>query len=317
MLESASSSSNMIIPKHSSSIGISNPLSALQKKVFNILIYKARNSEASSDGIYSISVNELKNRLGLQRGDKNNTHLKRQIEEIMKIVVKFDLFHKDKNSIWSAAPLLAGAQIKNGILRYSFSHFLKDKLLDPDIFTILDLIIIQGLSSKYSIALYENIKDFYDTSFPKIPIDKFRELMGVEDDKYKKITDLKKRVIETSVNEINEKTDLSVKYELVKEGRNYKYIKFSSTPSKNNDMAKFIEEMNSKIASFNTIFKSAQISLDDTRGGINIYTFESIGYNSKSDKLTLTLNNSKGKHKILEFDDFESAKSLMQKNLLI
>lgn len=306
----------MIIPKHSSSIGISNPLSALQKKVFNILIYKARNSDNSDEGIYSMSVNELKSRLGLPKSDKNNTHLKRQIEEIMRIVVKFDIFHKDRSNTWTAAPLLAGAQIKNGILRYSFSHFLKDKLLDPEIFTILDLIIIQGLSSKYSIALYENIKDFYDTSFPKIPLELFRELMGVEDDKYKKITDLKKRVIETSVNEINEKTDLEIRYELVKEGRVYKYIKFSAKPSKNMDITKFIEDMNNKIESFNKIFASSQISLQE-RDNLLIYTFQSIHFNNKTSKIVATFLSTKGKTKSIEYDDFDEVKSMIQKNLLI
>ncbi|NWF66094.1 MAG: replication initiation protein [Campylobacterales bacterium] len=308
--------SDMTFPKHSSSIAISNNLTTIQKKVFNVLIYNARQTKPNSEGIYSISINQLKEHLGIPRYDKNNTHLKNRIEEIMKIVVKFDLLKKDVSVNWTAAPLLAGAQIRNGVLRYSFSQFLEEKLLDPEIFTILDLLIIQGLNSKYSIALYENVKDFSTSEFPKIPINLFRELMGVESDKYKSITDLKKRVIETSIQEINEKTDININYELIKQGRGFKYIKFNAKPSKNLNKEAYLEELNKKIDNLNKLFIGVQIMVNDKNRDI-ICTFQNVEYRQKKEKVVLNLKDVTGKTKLLEFNNFEDVKSTIQKNMIL
>jgi len=103
---------------------------------------------------------------------------------------------------------------------------------------------------------------------------------------------------------------------LIKDGRNYKYIKFSAKPSKNLDMSKFIEEMNSKIENFNKLFKDVQISVDD-KESVLIFSFQSAHYNSKNNKVVLVFTSTKGKSKSFEFESFEDAKSMIQKRLLI
>ena len=305
---------NLSFPKHSASIAISGKLSTIQRKVFNLLIINARNTKPDKNHIYSISLNRLKSYLGIPDNDKNNTHLKKRIEEIMKIVVKFDLFHKDTSYNWVAAPLLAGAQIKNGVLRYSFSHFLEEKLLNPNIFTVLNMYIIKGLSSKYSIALYENIKDFSGSEFPEITLDLFRELMGVEKNKYKSISDLKKRVIEPAVKEINQKTDIFISYELRKEGRKYKYIKFFIKPSTKADK-KEIEDFNKRISKLAKVFKGEKISID-VDGIQREYEIKDIFFDLK-DSLVIVELESDGKKKFLKFSTLENAKEFLQKSFII
>lgn len=77
--------------------------------------------------------------------------------------------------------------------------------------------ILMGLESKHSMALYEHIKDYEKLKSLRCQIDLFRKIMGLKDGQYKIFTMLKKRVLDKSVAEINEKTDKELTYELERE----------------------------------------------------------------------------------------------------
>ena len=54
---------------------------------------------------------------------------------------------------------------------------------------------------------------------PIIEIQEFRKKLGVLDTEYKQMNDFKKRVLDPSINQINDKTDIKVKVEQHKTGR--------------------------------------------------------------------------------------------------
>lgn len=93
----------------------------------------------------------------------------------------------------------------------------------------LNLFIRRDLSSKHSLALYEVLKDYQNIKKIRIDIDDFRKIVGLEPEQYKIFTMLKKRVIEVAVEEINEKTDLKISYDLEKQGRKIVAIHFEVT----------------------------------------------------------------------------------------
>jgi len=88
------------------------------------------------------------------------------------------------------------------------------------------MFIWRGLNSKHSLALYEILKDYQNIGRIRIEVDNFKKLVGIEPEQYKIFTMLKKRIIDTAVDEINEKTDLKVIYDLEKEGRKITAIVF-------------------------------------------------------------------------------------------
>lgn len=98
---------------------------------------------------------------------------------------------------------------------------------------------IAGLGSSYSIRFYELIMQFKDTGFRKIKISDLREILDLGN-KYQATKDLKVRVIETAVNEINEKTNISVSYSLIKTGRKFTHLELKFKPKAPN--AKLVEE---------------------------------------------------------------------------
>ncbi|WP_375379530.1 hypothetical protein [Hymenobacter volaticus] len=55
---------------------------------------------------------------------------------------------------------------------------------------------------------------------------RLKDLAGKEPEQYAQISALQKYVLDVATNQINEHTDLRVKYELLKKGRSYQSIKF-------------------------------------------------------------------------------------------
>ena len=97
-----------------------------------------------------------------------------------------------------------------------------------DFFTSYLLEQTVDLNSMYSVRLYELLVQWKKAKkTPIFELDKFRSQMGVGIDEYKGMSDLKKRVLDLAVNEINNNTDLNVKYENVKKGRPIIGFKFT------------------------------------------------------------------------------------------
>lgn len=86
---------------------------------------------------------------------------------------------------------------------------------------------VSDFKSKYSIRLYEILIKYKNIgNSQKYSINDIRSLLGVETDEYKLISDLKKRVIDTAIKDINDTTDITVSYEQFKQGRTITHLLF-------------------------------------------------------------------------------------------
>ena len=86
--------------------------------------------------------------------------------------------------------------------------------------------IINSLSTKYGLGLYELLTDYKKIHNFRITIDKLRLILGVNPNEYQRFNHFKSKVLMVSVKEINTKTDLEVSYELERSGRTYTHITF-------------------------------------------------------------------------------------------
>lgn len=92
-----------------------------------------------------------------------------------------------------------------------------------------------GMKSVYSVRLYELLIQWKTAGkTPILHIDTFREQMGVSNKEYKIMSDFKRRVLEVAIKEINDKSDLKVKYEQEKEGTKIIGFKFFISNAKKN-----------------------------------------------------------------------------------
>ena len=99
-----------------------------------------------------------------------------------------------------------------------------------------------ALTSKYSQRFYEFLSRWKDVGYwGPVQIDKLKELLFIED-KYSDIYLFKKKVIDIAKKELAKKTEISFKYNLIKEGRKYTKIEFFITHHpENDDLAKVDE----------------------------------------------------------------------------
>lgn len=103
---------------------------------------------------------------------------------------------------------------------------------------------VSEFNSKYSIRLFELISKWVSLGNTcKYGIDELRGKLGVEENEYKAIADLKKRVIDVAVKEINnaELVPFKLKYEQYKEGRTISHILFKIIKKKIIEPAKVIK----------------------------------------------------------------------------
>jgi plasmid replication initiation protein len=87
-------------------------------------------------------------------------------------------------------------------------------------FTSYQMKQVAQLTGKYAIRLYELLIAWREVGkVPQINLAEFRNRIGVEDDEYMRMSDFKIRVLEPSIKQINEHTDINVTYEQHKKGR--------------------------------------------------------------------------------------------------
>ena len=87
-------------------------------------------------------------------------------------------------------------------------------------FTSYDIEQISSLSSGYAIRLYELLVQWQSIGkTPNFELERLRQQLGVEPSQYKTMSNFKKYVLDFSVKQINERTDMTVKYDQHKQGR--------------------------------------------------------------------------------------------------
>lgn len=109
-------------------------------------------------------------------------------------------------------------------------------------FTQLHLEEFKGFSSFYSFRIYIMMKQFADTGYVIMKLDDFRKSLDLKDN-YKQMTDLRKRVLDVAMSDINEKSPYSAEYELTdKENRSGRGIKLTHLHIKFKPKAKMLED---------------------------------------------------------------------------
>ena len=214
--------------KASPAIQIQSKITHLQRRAWNVLLANAYDELPNRD-IHRVSVAELAKSLGFN--SHNEDYLKETLEALVDCTVKWNLLDKDKQETWGVASLLGSAEIKNGICTYGFAPHLRLKLYNPRIYTKLNLRLQNRFTSRYALILWEVCFDYFDIArnqgeTPFIPIETFRELMGLEKDEYPVFKVLNRDVIKPAIKEINELTNFFVEVEQKRVGRRIGELKF-------------------------------------------------------------------------------------------
>lgn len=214
--------------KASPAIQIQGNITHLQRRVWNVLLANAYDELPNKD-IHRVSVSEMAAKLGFS--SRNQEHLKETLKALVDFTVEWNVLGKDKKQVWGVASLLASAEVENGICTYGFAPHLRYKLYNPRIYTKLNLRLQNRFTDRHALILWEICFDYFDTNrdqgeTPFIPLEKFRELMGLNAEEYPMFKVLNRDVIKRAVKEINELTDFCIEVEQKRKGRKVAFLKF-------------------------------------------------------------------------------------------
>ena len=214
--------------KASPAIQIQSKITHLQRRAWNVLLANAYNELPNKD-IHRVSVAELAKKLGFN--SHNEDYLKETLEALVDCTVKWNVLGKDKKERWGVASLLASAEIASGVCTYSFAAHLRTKLYNPRIYTKLNLRLQNQFTSRYALILWEVCFDYFDIArnegeTPFIPLETFRELMGLDSDDYPLFKELNRNVIKPAIEEINALTNFCIEIENKRFGRKIAELKF-------------------------------------------------------------------------------------------
>jgi plasmid replication initiation protein len=214
--------------KHSSAIQISNNITLLQRRAWNLLLANAYNELLEKDE-HQVELQEFLSVLKLDT--RNDKYLKQSLKSLSNCNVEWNLLDKDGQEEWGVTSLLSEVVIKNGIIYYSYGNRFRKKLFNPSMYAKINLNMQNRFNSKHSLALYELAIDYFRVDkkageTPYISMSKFRQLMGFEQNEYKEYKELNRRVLQKSIDEINKKSDLFISLETKRRARKVTDLKF-------------------------------------------------------------------------------------------
>lgn len=202
-----------------------SPLTLTDRRVYNLLIANAWDI-IEQPITHSIAMKEL-------RGSRDaNDRLGDSVERLMATVARLEIERDGKRYIRRVQLLGATdeAYERNGLLFYTFPAELRSIIRKSSIFAKLHKDVILALSSKYSLALYEickkriNLEHKWSEEFT---LERFRQLLGVEQDKLTQFKHLNLRAIQPAVTEVNGLSDFGCSVEPITKGRKVVKIRLS------------------------------------------------------------------------------------------
>ena len=127
---------------------------------------------------------------------------------------------------------LSSADYYQGKVKLSFSPKLKPYLLQlKEKFTAINVIDLMQFKSVHAIRIYELLKQYQDIGERVLSLEEIKDCCGVSD-KLKQYGELKKRLLLIAQREINEKSDIHIKFECIKPSRKILGIKFIISKNK-------------------------------------------------------------------------------------
>lgn len=155
--------------------------------------------------------------------------LYRDLKKICKNLLSKVYEVSNSNGDWELINIIGYAKYegKYGIVTFKLNEQAKPYLLQlKEYFFGFKLDNVLLLDGKYSIRLYQQAKSHLNLKSYTIYVDEFINELRLTQKSYSKYGNIKAKIIEPSLKEINSKTDINVSYEDIKLGKKVIAIKF-------------------------------------------------------------------------------------------
>ena len=190
------------------------------------LIFTKINPDDEKFKEYEISVKEIQRKIGKNYGNSYK-YIKDTILDLMKITLQLE----DEKE-WRAFNILVEPTLKkgDGKIKFWISPSILELLKKSKHYLKYNVEVLVYFNSSYALRLYKILRDrfeinkkFNNFSSYEIGLDTLIDLLQVP---YKRYSNIKQKVINKAIAEINKYSDIQVTYEEVKKGRKVESIIF-------------------------------------------------------------------------------------------
>ena len=224
-------------------------MTAIEQKLLLILLSTIKKDDEELKTI-SFRVRDLADLMGI-----TPYSLYRDLKKICKSIVGKMVELQNKQGDWIVFNIISYAKYRQskGVVELKLNNDAKPYVLKlKELFTAFKLEQVLDLESKYAIRIYQITKsNIYKKTFV-LELETLKKQLKLTQKSYSLYGNIKKKVIEPALAEINEKTDISLSYEEIKIGRKVEMLKFKVSQKKNNPVKiKPITKSNNKVSESN------------------------------------------------------------------
>ncbi|MCS4051306.1 replication initiation protein [Salinibacter ruber] len=201
------------------------PLSKVEHRIIGMLISQLEKSDDDFT-LQQVYIRDL-----IERSESVSQDLYGRAEEICDSLIDKSIkvrSMEDGKRVYDAYNLMSRCRYKegSGYIEAKFNEEMRPLLLQlKKRFTMYDVNHFLPLSSSYSMRIYELLKMRENISILRITVEELRAILAIEDS-YEYFSHLEHHVIKKAQEEIEEKTDIHFTYDVEREGRTAKRIKF-------------------------------------------------------------------------------------------
>jgi len=186
----------------------------------------------TSDTEFEITAEGMADLIGItDRSGSLYGHLKRATDELSRMTIKVREYHdgRKRQKRYSRINVTSICHYDEGAARVIIQfgkHFVPYVAELRERYKLYSLRIGMRMRSTYGIRLYEQCLRWGFRNEWEVSVEEFRELMGLED-KYSEVGELKRRVIEPALRDVNEFTEFRIRFGQRKAGRRITHLQFA------------------------------------------------------------------------------------------
>jgi len=228
VIEDLSKINNNWIYQDNKLIEASYAFTVLEQKLIRLLASMIRKGDDNFKE-YKFKAVDLSNVLNIHQ---KNIYM--ELDKITdKLMARYIKIKNDDSQKFKKRHLIKIADFENGILTMKIDEDMKEFYFNLNWYTKYQLKNIMQFNSIYSFRIYELLKQYQKLGNRLISINDLRIVLDIDASQYPKYANLKQKVVNVAVKEINLKTDLYLEYEELKEIRKVTSIKFYIKQNKN------------------------------------------------------------------------------------
>lgn len=206
-----------------------SPVSLLQRKLGNAWLKHAVEQQADAEGWWELGIKNLAVTIGFD--SNNRQYLKEAAEALMRIVHEWDvLAPANKRVQWKASVLFPEVEIRSDVIRYQISGQMRERLVDPEIYAMIDMNVVRRFRRAPSLAIWEFCVRFEKIGrTSEVDWEKFRDMVlgeSAEGKTYQEYKYFKSKVLNPAIAEINSESNHTVSLFESKVGKRIAGLRF-------------------------------------------------------------------------------------------